>query len=179
MSGHVIAVSRSARNSFSKPVENSITLVEGLGVADDAHNGELVQHLYLKKKDPTVPNLRQVHLVQTELFDDLSQKGFAVGPGDIGENITTREIDLPALPMGTRLMIGGACIEITGLRTPCGQIDGFQKGLTKAVTDKNADGKAFLRSAVMGVVVIGGEIGPGDAISVVLPEQPHRALQPV
>jgi MOSC domain-containing protein YiiM len=179
MSGHVIAVSRSAGNNFSKPVEDSITLVEGLGVADDAHNGKLVQHLYLQKKDPTVPNLRQVHLVQAELFDDLAQKGFEVGPGEIGENITTQDIDLPALPVGARLMIGDACIEVTGLRTPCGQIDGFQKGLTKAVTDKNVDRKAYLRSAVMGIVVRGGDICPGDAISVKLPEQPHRALQPV
>lgn len=179
MTGNVVAVSQGAGNDFSKPVRDSITLVAGLGVADDAHSGVLVQHLYLQKKDPTVPNLRQVHLIQAELFEDLAQRGFEVGPGEIGENITTQDIDLPALPAGTRLTIGECCIEITGLRTPCGQIDGFQKGLTKAVTDKNADGKPFLRSGVMGVVVTGGDIGPGDAISVELPDQPHRALQPV
>ena len=138
-----------------------------------------MQHLYLKKKYPALPNLRQVHLVQAELFEELKQKGFGVGPGDIGENITTEGIDLPALPTGARLRIGKACIEITGLRTPCGQLDNFRKGLTKAVTGKNADRKAYLRSAVMGIVVTGGDIGPGDAISVEMPEERHRALQPV
>lgn len=179
MSGRVFAVSRASGNVFSKPVQDRITLVEGLGVAGDAHSGRTVQHLYLRKKDPAVPNLRQVHLVQAELFDDLKQKGFEIGPGDIGENITTQGIDLPALPTGACLRIGKTCIEITGLRTPCGQLDSFQKGLTEAVTDKNADRKAYLRSAVMGIVVRGGDIKAGDAISTELPTVPHRSLQPV
>lgn len=179
MPGKVVAVSRGTGNNFSKPVQDRITLVEELGVEGDAHSGKTVQHLYLKKKDPAVPNLRQVHLVQAELFANLAENGYRVGPGDIGENITTEDIDLPGLPAGTQLQIGDARIEITGLRTPCGQIDGFQKGLTKAVTDKNADGKAYLRFAVMGIVATGGEIKPGDLISVFLPPLPHQSLQPV
>lgn len=179
MTARVFAVSRASGNVFSKPVQDRITLVEGLGVEGDAHNGVTVQHLYLKKKDPTVPNLRQVHLVQAELFEELRTQGYDIGPGNIGENITTQGIDLPALPEGTRLQIGGAVIEITGLRKPCGQLDNFRKGLTKAVTDKNADRKAYLRSAVMGIVVRGGDVVSGDAISVELPAEPHCALQPV
>jgi MOSC domain-containing protein YiiM len=179
MTGRVFAVSRASGNVFSKPVQDRITLIEGLGVEGDAHSGVTVQHLYLKKKDPTVPNLRQVHLVQAELFDDLKQKGFEIGPGEIGENIATTGIDLPALPEGTRLQIGGAVIEVTGIRNPCGQLDSFQKGLTKAVTAKNADRKAYLRSAVMGIVVRGGGVKAGDAISIELPAEPHCALQPV
>lgn len=179
MQGSVVAVSRGAGNDFSKPTQDSITLVAGLGVDGDAHSGKSVQHLYLMKKDPTVPNLRQVHLVQAELFENLVEKGYRIGPGDIGENVTTRDIDLPGLPAGARLNIGDTCIEITGLRTPCGQIDGFQKGLTKAVTEKNADGRAYLRFGIMGVVVTGGQISPGDAIAVSLPPLPHQSLQPV
>lgn len=167
------------RNEFSKPAQDSITLIEGLGVEGDVHSGKLVQHLYLKKKDPTVPNLRQVHLVQAELFEDLADRGYEVGPGDIGENITTKGIGLPELPAGTQLRIGEARIEITGLRTPCGQIDGFSKGLTRAVTDKNGDGNAYLRFGVMGIVLDGGELRPGDEISVDLPSPPHTSLQPV
>ena len=176
MSGQVVAVSCAAGNVFSKPPQAGISLVAGLGVEGDAHKGKTVQHLYLQRKDSTAPNLRQVHLVQSELFDELRQQGFEIGPGNIGENITTRGIDLPA---GARLRIGAACIEITGLRNPCGQLDNFRKGLTKAVTGKNANGKAYLLSAVMGIVVTGGDIGSGDAIAVEMPEQPYNALQPV
>ena len=179
MPSKVVAVSSGAANNFSKPVRDSITLIEGLGVRDDAHSGELVQHLYLQKKDPTAPNLRQVHLVQAELFADLADRGYVLGPGEIGENVTTEGIGLTQLPRGTELRIGAVRIELTGLRTPCAQIDGFQKGLTKAVTEKNADGKAHLRFGVMGIVLEGGEIRPGDEISVDLPEPPHQSLQPV
>jgi MOSC domain-containing protein YiiM len=179
MSGQIVAVGCAAGNVFKKPVREAITLVEGLGVEGDAHNGVTVQHLFLKKKDASAPNLRQVHLIQSELFDYLGGSGFNIGPGDLGENITTSGISLTDLPAGTRLHVGQACIELTGLRNPCKQIDGFQRGLTKAVTAKNADGRAHLKFGVMGVVLAGGEIKSGDAISVALPESPHRLLQPV
>lgn len=179
MSGQIIAVSRAAGNVFTKPVCDAITLVEGLGVENDAHNGVTVQHLYLKKKDASAPNLRQVHLIQSELFNYLRENGFDVGAGELGENITTSGLSLTDIPAGTRLNMGDACVELTGLRNPCKQIDGFQKGLTKAVTAKNADDRAHLKFGVMGVVLAGGTIKPGDAISLELPEAPHRALQPV
>ncbi|MGZ0245870.1 MAG: MOSC domain-containing protein [Alphaproteobacteria bacterium] len=179
MSGQIVAVCGAAGNVFKKTVYDAITLVEALGVEDDAHNGVTVQHLYLKNIDATAPNLRQVHLIQSELFDYLSETGFDVGPGDLGENVTTAGIALTDLPAGTRIHIGDACVELTGLRNPCKQIDGYQRGLTKAVTARNADGRAHLKFGVMGIVVGGGEIKPGAAISVELPPAPHSPLQPV
>lgn len=179
MTGRIVAVSRAAGNVFAKPVCDAITLVEGLGVEGDAHNGVTVQHLYLKKKDASAPNLRQVHLIQSELFDFLSDKGFDVGPGELGENVTTAGVELTDLPAGTRLHLGDACVELTGLRNPCKQIDGFKRGLTKAVTARNADGRAHLKFGVMGIVVAGGTIKPGDTLSVELPSALVSILQPV
>lgn len=179
MTGDIVAVSRAAGNVFSKPVCDAITLVEGLGVEGDAHKGVTVQHLYLKNKDASAPNLRQVHLIQSELFAYLADKGFAVGPGELGENVTTAGIALTELPAGTRLHMGDACVELTGLRNPCKQIDGFERGLTKAVTAMNADGRAHLKFGVMGVVLAGGTISPGAKISVEIPEESQGPLQPV
>ena len=179
MSGQVVVVGRAAGNAFKKPVSDAITLVKGLGVEGDAHNGVTVQHIYLKNKDATVPNLRQVHLIQSELFEYLRGKDFDVGPGDLGENVTTAGIALTDLPVGTRLHMGKTCVELTGLRKPCKQIDGFQRGLTKAVTAKNADGRAHLKFGVMGVVLAGGRLKPGDAITVEVPNGANAPLQPV
>ena len=176
----VTAVSQSRGHNFSKPNVLSIRLVAGLGVEGDAHAGVTVKHRSRVRKDPTQPNLRQVHLVHAELFDELRDKGFAVVPGDIGENVTTRGIDLLALPTGTKLRLGAtATVEITGLRNPCVQLDTFQKGLMAATLDKDSDGNLVRKAGVMGVVLAGGEVRPGDAIAVELPEGPHRALQPV
>ena len=176
MSGKIVAVCRAAKNGFSKPPCARIDLVAGMGVEGDAHSGRTVQHLYLKKKDASVANLRQVHLMHAELFDELAGKGFDVGPGDIGENITTRGIDLLALPCGTRLTIGEACIELTGIRTPCHQINKFQKGLLKALVDTDEGGNKILKSGVMGIVLQSGAVRPGDTVAVALPAGPHQPL---
>ena len=162
----VIAVHRSSSHSFSKFAEESITLVEGLGVSGDAHSGRTVKHRSRVARDPSPPNLRQVHLLHAELFDELMAGGFAVWPGDLGENITTRGIDLLALSTGTRLRIGGAVVEVTGLRNPCSQIDRFQQGLMAAVLDRDVEGRLVRKAGVMGVVVVGGEVRPGDPIHV-------------
>ena len=178
--GVVTAVSLSRGHHFSKPNALSIRLLAGLGVDGDAHAGVTVKHRSRVRRDPSQPNLRQVHLVHAELFDELREKGFVVVPGDIGENVTTRGIDLLALPTGTRLRLGEtATVEITGLRNPCVQLDTFQKGLMAATLDKDSDGNLVRKAGVMGVVLAGGEVRPGDAIAVELPEGPHRALQPV
>lgn len=180
MNASVIAVSRSATHSFSKPNVKSIRLLAGLGVEGDAHAGETVKHRFRVKADPTQPNLRQVHLIQAELFDELSAKGFSIAPGEMGENITTRGIDLLALPVGTRLQIGAsAVVEVTGLRNPCVQIDRFRKGLMKAVLDRHSEGGLVRKSGVMGVVRAGGEVHTGDEVTIVLPAEPHRRLEPV
>lgn len=177
----VLAVHRSHDHSFSKFAEDAITLVAGLGVQGDAHAGEKVQHRSRMAKDPDQPNLRQVHLIHAELFDELMERDHPVFPGEMGENITTRGLDLLALPTGARLRIGegGAVVEVTGLRNPCSQIDRFQKGLMHAVLDKDAQGRPVRKAGVMGVVVSGGEVRAGDDIRVEPPAGEPRPLQPV
>jgi MOSC domain-containing protein YiiM len=176
----VIAVSLRHGHHFSKTPSLSIRLLTGLGVAGDAHMGETVKHRSRVRKDPTQPNLRQVHLIHAELFDELRGKGFAVRPSDLGENVTTSGIDLLALPTDTRLHIGAtAVVAVTGLRNPCVQIDGFQKGLMAATLDKDAGGNLIRKAGIMSIVLADGDVRPGDAIRVELPAEPGRPLQPV
>jgi MOSC domain-containing protein YiiM len=180
MSATVISVHRDGAHRFSKVEEESIRLIAGLGVEGDAHCGVTVQHRSRVARDPSQPNLRQVHLVHGELLDELARKGFAVRPGDIGENILTRDIALLGLPTGTRLHIGAdAVVEVTGLRNPCHQLDDFQKGLLAAVLDRDADGNLIRKAGVMAIVIVGGIIRPGDAIGIELPPEPHDALKVV
>jgi MOSC domain-containing protein YiiM len=180
VTGRVVAVSRSATHSFSKPSQTSIQLVAGLGVAGDAHLGVTVKHRSRVARDPTQPNLRQVHLIHVELHDELRARGLDMVPGEMGENITTRGIDLLGLPTGTRLRIGDAAVvEITGLRNPCAQIEDHRTGLLAAVVGRNDAGVIFRKAGVMSVVLVGGEIRPGDAIEVALPAEPHHPLEVV
>lgn len=168
--GTVVSVSRDDRHRFSKPRVAGIRLIEGFGVEGDAHAGATVQHRHLRAKDPTAPNLTQVHLIQAELFDELAEVGFTVGPGELGENVTTVGLDLLALPLGTRLHLGaGAVVELTGMRNPCSLINGLQKGLMKAVIHTDADGSVIRKAGVMGVVATGGTVVPGDTVRVELP----------
>jgi len=178
--GIVAAVSLSAGHNFSKPVQNSIRLVAGLGVEGDAHQGETVKHRSRVKMNPTLPNLRQVHLIHTELHEELATADFNVSAGELGENVTTRGVDLLGLPVGTRLRLGEtALVELTGLRNPCAQIDKFQKGLRAAVLGRGADGGLVRKAGVMGIVLSGGVVRPGDPISIELPAEPYRPLEPV
>jgi MOSC domain-containing protein YiiM len=178
--GSVIAVSLRHGHHFSKTPSLSIRLLTGLGVAGDAHMGETVKHRSRVRKDPTAPNLRQVHLMHAELFEELRVKGFDVKPGDLGENVTTSDIDLLALPAGTRLHLGAsAVVEVTGLRNPCVQIDTFQKGLMAATLDKDAHGNLIRKAGIMSVVLSDGDVRPGDAIRIELPAGPHGLLLPV
>lgn len=179
VAGAVVAVSRSSSHSFSKPTTESITLVENWGVEGDAHAGVTTQHLYLVKKDPTRANLTQVHLIQSELFAELADR-FVVAPGELGENVTTSGVDLLSLPLGTRLHLGdSAVVEVTGLRSPCSKINTYQGGLMKALVEKDDDGCIVRKSGVMGIVIAGGEVTPGDDLRVVLPEGEHVALEVV
>jgi MOSC domain-containing protein YiiM len=178
MNGVVKAVARDAGHNFSKPVCDSINVVTGLGVEGDAHFGRLVQHLYRIKKDPSVPNQRQIHLIHSELHDELRDKGFNILPGDMGENITTQGVDLLGLPCGTILKIGkDAAIEITGLRNPCYQLNDFRDGLMTACLAKADDGSVIFKSGIMGVIVKDGTVKPGDQIRVELPNEPHMPLE--
>ncbi|WP_214106470.1 MOSC domain-containing protein [Acrocarpospora catenulata] len=178
--GFVTAVNSSGAYTFSKPSRDCIQLLAGLGVAGDIHNGVTVKHRARVARNPTAPNLRQVHLIHAELHDELTDHGFTVHPGDMGENITTRGINLLALPTGTHLHLGPtAVIEVTGLRNPCTQLDTFQPGLMKAVLDRAEDGTLIRKAGVMAIVLEGGKIHPGDTITIELPPEPHHALQPV
>jgi MOSC domain-containing protein YiiM len=180
MSPVVTSVSRSGGHTFSKPVVLTIRLVPGLGVEGDAHLGEKVKHRSRVRKNPDDPNLRQVHMIHEELFAELRRVGFEVGPGAIGENVTTRGIDLLGLPTGTRLRLGpDAVVEITGLRNPCRQLDGFQTGLMAAMVDRDAEGRLVRKSGVMAVVISGGDVQAGDAVAVEFPKGERRPLVPV
>lgn len=176
----VLAVARSPRHRFSKQAEAAITLVEGLGVEGDAHAGVTVRHRSRVARNPAQPNLRQVHLIHSELFAELAPQGFTLRPGDMGENVTTAGIDLLALPVGTVLRLGDqAEIAVTGLRNPCLQLDRFAPGLMAATLGRSEDGTLVRKAGIMATVRRGGSIRPGDAIAVILPPPPHRYLAPV
>ncbi|KRE00019.1 molybdenum cofactor biosysynthesis protein [Bosea sp. Root381] len=180
MSATVIAVSSALGHRFSKPNQASIRLLKGLGVEGDAHCGETVKHRSRVKVDPTQPNLRQVHLIHAELLEELAGAGFDVAPGQMGENVLTRGLDLLGLPVGARLRLGNdAVVEITGLRNPCSQIEAFKPGLLKAVLGRDEQGNIVRKAGIMGIVLEGGEIRAGDAVAVTLPAEPHRALERV
>ncbi|CAM5519347.1 MOSC domain-containing protein [Streptomyces griseorubiginosus] len=177
MGGTISAVSSNGTYSFSKPNRESITLLAGFGVEGDVHGGATVKHRFRMRKDPSQPNLRQVHLIHEELFEDVRRAGFEVAAGELGENVTTRGVDLLTLPRGTRLRLGEtAVVEVTGLRNPCAQIDGFRKGLMKQVVDRDENGRPRFLSGIMGVVVTGGVVRPGDAVEIDLPSGPHEPL---
>ncbi|HEX7167243.1 MAG TPA: MOSC domain-containing protein [Acidimicrobiales bacterium] len=178
--GIVVAVSRSSTHTMAKPNVDRITLVADHGVEGDAHAGATVRHRSRVERDPTQPNLRQVHLIHAELHDELAADGFAIAPGQMGENVTTRGIAVLGLPTGARLRLGAtAVVEVTGLRNPCGQLDGIQQGLKGAVLDRDEHGELVRKAGVMAVVVAGGDVAPGDPVVVELPPHPHDPLRPV
>lgn len=176
----VVAVSRGASHTFSKSATERIRLTAGQGVQGDAHCGVTVKHRSRVARDPTQLNLRQVHLMHAELFDELAAKGFAVVPGDLGENITTAGVALLGLPVGTLIQLGAsAVVELTGLRNPCAQLDRFQPGLMAATLDRSPQGALIRKAGVMGIVVHGGVVQSGDAMGITLPDGPRRDLEPV
>jgi MOSC domain-containing protein YiiM len=180
MDGVVLAVSCSATYSFCKANQPAIRLLAGLGVEGDVHAGATVKHRSRVARDPNQPNLRQVHLIHAELHEELQRASFTVMAGQMGENITTRGVDLLGLPTGTRLHLGPtAVVEVTGLRNPCAQLDNFQPGLMAAVLDRDDHGNLIRKAGIMGIVLVDGEVRPGDAIRVELPPEPHQPLKPV
>ncbi len=179
MAPSVVSVHRQSTYTFSKSVVEEIQLIEGVGVAGDVHAGATVKHRSRVAKDPSTPNLRQVHLIHRELFDLVAAAGYQVTPGQLGENITTDGLDLLGLPVGTRLGIGDAVLTVTGLRNPCRQIDDFRPGLLKQVVHRREDGSIERLAGVMSIVSRGGLVRPGATIEVELPPQPHYPLTTV
>lgn len=177
---NVLSVSKHASHTFSKQTASSIKLIAGEGVEGDAHRGTTVKHRSRVKVDPTQPNLRQVHLIHGELIEQLQQQGFDVQPGTLGENITTQGLDLLSLPTDTELQIGEQVrLKITGLRNPCKQLDNYQMGLTKAVLDRDSEGRLIRKAGIMAIVLQGGDVQPGSPIVVNLPPEPHHPLEKV
>jgi MOSC domain-containing protein YiiM len=176
----VTAASRGATHALSKPNQDSIRLLTGLGVEGDAHLGATVKHRSRVARDRSQPNLRQVHLIHAELHEELGAAGFTVSPGQMGENLTTRDVDLLGLPTGTRLHLGeSAVVELTGLRNPCVQLEGIQAGLMAATLGRDEHGELIRKAGVMAIVVAGGEVRRGDTIRVKPPPEPWRPLAPV
>ncbi|WP_404710070.1 MOSC domain-containing protein [Sphingomonas sp. MMS24-J13] len=176
--GRVIAVASDKSHNFSKQCAPHIELIAGLGVAGDAHEGVTVRHRSRVAADPTQPNLRQVHLIHSELFAELAAKGFEIAPADFGENITTSGLNLLAFPQGTLLNVGRtAVLRVTGLRNPCAQIERFRPGLLAAVLDRGPDNILIRKTGIMAVVQAGGTVRPGDCIEIRLPALPHQPLQ--
>ena len=178
--GSVIAVAKAPHHAFSKRVSSEIRIIVGQGVEGDAHQGDRVKHRSRVAADPSQPNLRQVHLLHAELFDELSAKGFDVSPAQLGENITTRGIDLLGLPLGTLLRLGpDVVLEVTGLRNPCAQIENFRPGLLAEVLGRGPQGEAIRKTGIMEIVVSGGMVRAGDPITAELPPLPHLPLERV
>jgi len=180
MAATISALACSATHTMAKPERRTLRLLAGLGIEGDAHQGVTVKHRSRVARDPSQPNLRQVHLLHGELHDELRALGFAVAPGQMGENVTTRGVYLLALPTGARLHLGAsAVVEVTGLRNPCLQLDGIAPGLLKATLDRDTDGNLVRKAGVMAIVLAGGQVRVGDAIGIELPSEPHRPLEPV
>jgi MOSC domain-containing protein YiiM len=178
--GLVLAVSAKITHGFSKEPRRAIQLIAGVGVEGDVHAGVTTQHRYLLKKDPKRSNLTQVHLIHSELFEEMSVAGFTLSAGEMGENVTTSGVDLLGLPVGAKLYLGEtAVVEVTGLRDPCSQINGLRPGLMKALIGKDSAGKIVRRAGIMGVVLEGGEVRTGSRIRVELPEKPWVKMGPV
>lgn len=180
VSGSVMAVCQDRLHAFSKQTVDHIELVEGLGVQGDSHAGPTVQHLSHLRQDPTQPNLRQVHLIHSELFEELVVAGYSISPGDLGENVTTTGVDLLGLPQDSLLHLGRtAVVRVTGLRNPCQQINDYADGLLKLVLLPGPDGEVIRKAGIMGVVERGGMVSPDDPIHVELPAGKHRRLERV
>lgn len=178
--GVVCGVHRSATHSFSKPTVDEVRLLEGIGVEGDAHSGATVRHRSRVQRDPHQPNLRQVHLIHSELYDEFAAAGFDIAPGELGENITTTGIALLSLPVGTLLRVGDeALLSITGLRNPCRQIEDFRPGLLALCVGRDESGEVVRKAGVMSVVLRGGVVRAGDRIEVALPPLPHQRLEKV
>ena len=175
----VVAVCKSPGHTISKPRTDCVRLIQGIGIEGDAHAGTTVKHRYQAAREPDAPNLRQVHLIQKELFDELNAHGFAIEPGQMGENLTTEGLDILSLPRGTRLKLGpDAVIELTGLRSPCSLLDRIQKGLKQATLERSPTG-LVRKAGVMAIVLASGNVSAGDPIVITLPPHPHEPLKPV
>jgi len=166
----VLSVSMSSSHGFSKRPTDYIYLLSGCGVQGDVHcSGAASSN-----------NKRQVHLIASELLTELARKdskgrAYIISPGALGENITTKGIDLVGLNEGTRLHFGDgddhAIVRITGLRNPKKRLDEWPKGLLDRCAMKNKKGEITGRKiGVMGIVEEDGFVQPGHMVYVEKPK---------
>jgi MOSC domain-containing protein YiiM len=166
----VVAVSSKETPGIPKISRPEVMLVAGRGVEGDYHAGEFVRHRSRAAKTPDLPNRRQVHIIHSELFDEMAALGITVAPGRMGENITTRGLALLDLAPGARLHLGeSAVVEVTGIRNPCNQLDAVDERLLAQVAIKSDDGSIIRKAGIMGIVVASGRVRPGDPIRVEMP----------
>ncbi len=143
MSGRVVAVCISENKGERKKPVGSVELRENHGIVGDAHSGEW--H-------------RQVSLLALESIRKMQQKGLDVDTGDFAENITTEGIDLPSLPLGTRLAIGETLSEVTQIGKECH---------TRCAIYHQAGDCVMPREGIFVKVIRGGMIKKDDKIEVV------------
>jgi MOSC domain-containing protein YiiM len=176
LAARIAGLASDGKHRFSKSRRESLVLLKGIGVEGDAHAGPFVRHRFLARRNPTMPNARQVHLIPVELLNMLRAEDCILGPGDLGENVLTAGLDLESLPLGAMLKLGSeATIKLTGLRTPCVLIDRFRTGLKRQLIMPDAYRPPY-RCGVMGVVPAGGRIAVGDRIEIRFPPVPWQTL---
>jgi MOSC domain-containing protein YiiM len=142
----VLAVCKSKTKGTKKqPVESGL-IKEEFGLVDDAH-ADCTTH-------------RQISLLAEESIEKMRQMGLNVGPGDFAENLTTRGIDLPVLPVGTRLLVGGeVLLEVSQIGKECH---------TRCAIFQQVGTCVMPLEGVFARVVRGGVVKPGDPIEVKL-----------
>ncbi len=140
--GRVVAVSVSARKGEKKVSVPSVVLVPDHGVRGDAHAG---------------PGTRQVSLLAGESIAKMRDRGLSVGPGDFAENVTVEGIVLPALPVGTRLRVGEALLEVTQIGKECHE---------RCAIYLQAGDCVMPREGIFARVVRGGRVAAGDVVEI-------------
>jgi MOSC domain-containing protein YiiM len=160
LEGTILQVNISLGGLPKRPVPES--MITPLGLEGDAH-----EH----------PNIhggprKAVLIIASEVIDELVQRGFPVFYGALGENLTTRGIDVRQLRIGDQIRAGGALLEIMQPRGPCSALDIYGESLKDEIYDKQVKARdpASPRWGMSGFyasVISAGPVGPGDPIAVV------------
>jgi len=138
---HVVATCISEKKGERKTQVSSVELRENHGIVGDAHAGDW--H-------------RQVSLLAQESIDKMRKLGLDVDAGDFAENITTTGIDLVSLPVGSRLQVGKALLEVTQIGKECH---------TRCAIYYQAGDCVMPKEGIFARVITGGTIRPGDEIT--------------
>jgi MOSC domain-containing protein YiiM len=151
VSGRVLSVNVAGTKGVRKTPCEEIVLVVEHGVEGDGHAG---------------PWHRQVSLLAQESIDTMRAKGLEVGPGDFAENVTTEGVEVATLPVGTRLRLGEARVEVTQIGKVCHD---------RCAIYYQAGDCVMPREGIFARVLEGGEVLRGDAVEVVAPRAGHTS----